>query len=306
MSFEMNSELKFDNELLARLVTSEVTKQRQQTIKTISFVLGLLGLSVAGVVAWLFSVPASVRESAGKEARAAATQAIKDDEKILALKAQHGSAIQRLRDSVNDELVKSSKALAANSQLESRQSELTRDLDELTETLNTLKNSDSAEIAALVKTLKANPEIENLVTKIAELDNKSRLPVGTIMPSIASPKTFLATYGSNWALADGKNVSVDTAYFRMFQTKNLPDLSNAFLRGTIEESSSFSKVEGSLKNTQWKDGGTYVQPHKNADWVFHKIPTLMPTVDISTAIDSLLNASPIPEHVFVYFYVKIN
>jgi hypothetical protein len=143
--------------------------------------------------------------------------------------------------------------------------------------------------------------------------DSAELPIGSIVPSFLPPKKFAVDHGSNWVLADGKSISPTSKYSELTGSTELPDLSDVFLRGTKDVDADHDRVPAVVKNVKWGDRGTYVAPHKGADWVFHNIHLLMPSDkdykenhNYSNTMNLLSSPEPVPEHMLVYYYIKVN
>ena len=60
-------------------------------------------------------------------------------------------------------------------------------------------------------------------------------PVGTIIASMLSQADFSNNYGADWVLADGREISTQTSYYKILGKKQIPDLRGMFLRGLNED-----------------------------------------------------------------------
>ncbi len=56
-------------------------------------------------------------------------------------------------------------------------------------------------------------------------------PVGSIIASYLSPQQMKEKYGNEWVLADGRDISTDTEFYKTTGKTKLPDLRGMFIRG---------------------------------------------------------------------------
>jgi hypothetical protein len=59
----------------------------------------------------------------------------------------------------------------------------------------------------------------------------SGLPVGSVIASYLSPQQMKETYGDEWILADGSEISTKTMLYQLTGKTRLPDLRGVFIRG---------------------------------------------------------------------------
>jgi len=59
----------------------------------------------------------------------------------------------------------------------------------------------------------------------------ANVPVGTVVASYLSPQQMKESYGDEWILADGLEVSTTTGFYNLTGKTKLPDLRGVFIRG---------------------------------------------------------------------------
>lgn len=178
-----------------------------------------------------------------------------------------------------------------------------------------------------------------VVEKQIYVTNENSVPVGTIVASVLSPTDFLKYYGSNWVVADGRQVGTDTKYYELVGKREIPDIRGRFLRGLDlkagidpqmdrkagDHQDDSTKIPDSFVLSQGKhvhileianvvttkhahfDGGssfwTRESPH-HTDEVKFKVPINESGTHMHTLSGG--DAETRPKNISVYFYIKVD
>lgn len=143
------------------------------------------------------------------------------------------------------------------------------------------------------------------------------VPVGTIIASYLSKQQMKGTYGDEWVLANGDDVSTKSQFFKITGKTKLPDLRGMFIRGLNE-----GRNDGKQDPQPNRTAGDYQEDafkehHHKLIWhhrSFHGAggPGI-PPVDEPGKDQPDTTKKPKeggdetrPKNVAVYFYIKIN
>lgn len=141
------------------------------------------------------------------------------------------------------------------------------------------------------------------------------VPVGAIFASVINPDNMKDVYKSAFVLADGRNVSTQSAYAKLFGETRVPDLRGMFLRGL-----NVGRFDGKQDPDNTRDPGGY-QPDQNRS---HTHSTVQMVYDNNVdGVDSTVIHSgehhnedkqtgtsggdeARPKNVAVYYYIRVN
>jgi len=138
------------------------------------------------------------------------------------------------------------------------------------------------------------------------------VPVGTIIASYLQPSQVKERYGDEWVLADGRDVSTNTPFFKETGMTKIPDLRGMFLRalnagrndglGDPETRLLGSYQDDALKSHQHKisTGGIWGRSFKGED----AGPHTAYEKDANTG--SFGGGETRPRNIAVYYYIKVN
>lgn len=175
---------------------------------------------------------------------------------------------------------------------------------------------------------KFNSNYEYLETEINQLKEaiealearkKIEIPVGTIMASMLNPIDLEKNYGVSWVLADGRDVTTSSRYYRISGFKKVPDLRGMFLRGLNEgRDDEYSDPDGDSRRVGYYQSDQF-ESHthlfddnvRKADHGFGGGSYSRPWEDYNSTGDFLKikhagGSETRPNNISVYFYIKIN
>ncbi len=178
----------------------------------------------------------------------------------------------------------------------------------------TISNSMEDIKNAKIEALKEIEKDKIMSLKEIEKNKITNLPVGTIIPSMFSPKKMETdNYDGIWILADGREISINTKYYKKTGSSRVPDLRGMFLRGLNEgrtdnwkDPEGDSRGVGSFQEDQLKSHSHGV--NASYDPIING-PTI--TLDLSqryrpSSTDVTGGNETRPKNVSVYYYIKIN
>lgn len=192
--------------------------------------------------------------------------------------------------------------------------------------LTALASILAARITANATVTAAGGRINKIEAKATTLEDLSRLPVGTILSSMLSPKEFAAAVGdpadynqekSRWTLADDKGKMPGTKWAELTENRPIPDLRGQFLRGlNLGRKDEFSDPDGDKR----KSGDTQkdtVGPHSHEAYVFrnngprsNSRPLALDDKDETGWSPNVIKPSSgvetRPRNVAVYYYIRVN
>lgn len=147
---------------------------------------------------------------------------------------------------------------------------------------------------------------------LAPISGIKAIPVGTIIASYLQPSQVKERYGEEWVLADGRDVSTNTAFYKETGMTKIPDLRGIFLRGlNAGRNDGLGDPETRLLGSyQYDDltshrhkintGGIWGRSFKGEDGSPHTAYEKEVETGSAGGIETR------PKNIAIYYYIKVN